>query len=131
MISKAIIKKVSIAPRKARLVVNLIRGKEIKVAKAILMFTPKAASNIILKLLNSAEANLLQNVNLNSNDFYISEVYVNEGLRLKRLFPRAKGSGDMIKKRTSHIVLKLSVTKEIKKEIETKKKEVNVYGTKI
>ncbi|CAP18533.1 50S ribosomal protein L22 [Candidatus Phytoplasma mali] len=131
MISKAIIKKVSIAPRKARLVVDLIRGKEIKVAKAILMFTPKSASSIVLKLLNSAEANLAQNINLKSNDFYISEVYVNEGIRLKRLFPRAKGSGDMIKKRTSHIVLKLSMAKEIKEEIKAKKKEVNIHGTKI
>ncbi|MFP7699385.1 MAG: 50S ribosomal protein L22 [Candidatus Phytoplasma pyri] len=131
MISKAIVKKVSITPRKARLVVDLIRGKEIQVAKAILMFTPKSASNIILKLLNSAEANLVKNINLSSDGFYISEVYVNEGLRLKRLFPRAKGSGDMIKKRTSQIVLKLSVQEKIKDNIKAKKKEINVHGTKI
>nr|AGU02237.1 ribosomal protein L22 [Candidatus Phytoplasma rhamni]AGU02239.1 ribosomal protein L22 [Candidatus Phytoplasma rhamni]AGU02241.1 ribosomal protein L22 [Candidatus Phytoplasma rhamni]AGU02243.1 ribosomal protein L22 [Candidatus Phytoplasma rhamni]AGU02245.1 ribosomal protein L22 [Candidatus Phytoplasma rhamni] len=110
MISKAIVKKALIAPRKARLVVDLIRGQEIKKAKAILMFTPKAASNIVLKLLNSAEANF--DVNINNNDFYVSEVYVNEGTFFKRLLPRAKGSSNTIKKRTSHITLVLSSYKE-------------------
>nr|Q50266.1 RecName: Full=Large ribosomal subunit protein uL22; AltName: Full=50S ribosomal protein L22 [Aster yellows phytoplasma]pir/A41839/ ribosomal protein L22 - Oenothera mycoplasma-like organism [Oenothera phytoplasma]AAA25329.1 rpl22 [Phytoplasma sp.] len=102
---KAIARKVSIAPRKARLVVDLIRGKNIAQAQAILTFTPKVAAPVILKLLNSAVSNAVNNLKLNREQLYVKEVFVNEGLRLKRMFPRAKGSGDMIKKRTSHITL--------------------------
>nr|UFQ04587.1 ribosomal protein L22 ['Tamarix chinensis' witches'-broom phytoplasma] len=116
MISRAILKKASIAPRKARLVIDLIRGQRILEAKAILTFTPKAASPIILKLLNSAEANITKNMNLNSDDFYISEAYVNESARLKLLSPRAKGSRDIIQKRTSHITLILSSNTEDNKD---------------
>nr|UYO78156.1 ribosomal protein L22 ['Annona reticulata' witches'-broom phytoplasma]UYO78159.1 ribosomal protein L22 ['Annona reticulata' witches'-broom phytoplasma]UYO78165.1 ribosomal protein L22 ['Annona reticulata' witches'-broom phytoplasma]UYO78168.1 ribosomal protein L22 ['Annona reticulata' witches'-broom phytoplasma] len=104
-IAKAIARKVSIAPRKARLVVDLIRGKNIAQAQAILTFTPKVAAPVILKLLNSAVSNAVNNLKLNREQLYVKEVFVNEGLRLKRMFPRAKGSGDMIKKRTSHITL--------------------------
>ncbi|GLH60737.1 50S ribosomal protein L22 [Paulownia witches'-broom phytoplasma] len=103
--AKAITRKVSIAPRKARLVVDLIRGKNIAQAQAILTFTPKVAAPVILKLLNSAVSNAVNNLKLNREQLYVKEVFVNEGLRLKRMFPRAKGSGDMIKKRTSHITL--------------------------
>nr|UYO78162.1 ribosomal protein L22 ['Annona reticulata' witches'-broom phytoplasma] len=104
-IAKAIARKVSIAPRKARLVVDLIRGKNIAQAQAILTFTPKVAAPVILKLLNSAVSNAVNNLKLNREQLYVKEVFVNEGLRLIRMFPRAKGSGDMIKKRTSHITL--------------------------
>nr|AAO74991.1 ribosomal protein L22 [Aster yellows phytoplasma] len=103
--AKATARKVSIAPRKARLVVDLIRGKNIAQAQAILTFTPKVAAPVILKLLNSAVSNAVNNLKLNREQLYVKEVFVNEGLRLKRMFPRAKGSGDMIKKRTSHITL--------------------------
>nr|AXQ05029.1 ribosomal protein L22 ['Vaccinium corymbosum' phytoplasma] len=103
--AKAIVRKVSIAPRKARLVVDLIRGKNIAQAQAILTFTPKVAAPVILKLLNSAVSNAVNNLKLNREQLYVKEVFVNEGLRLKRMFPRAKGSSDMIKKRTSHITL--------------------------
>nr|CEJ09721.1 ribosomal protein L22 ['Catharanthus roseus' phytoplasma]CEJ09723.1 ribosomal protein L22 ['Catharanthus roseus' phytoplasma] len=103
--AKAIARKVSIAPQKARLVVDLIRGKNIAQAQAILTFTPKVAAPVILKLLNSAVSNAVNNLKLNREQLYVKEVFVNEGLRLKRMFPRAKGSGDMIKKRTSHITL--------------------------
>nr|WEH02748.1 50S ribosomal protein L22 ['Capsicum annuum' aster yellows phytoplasma]CAX63062.1 rpl22 protein [Egyptian periwinkle phytoplasma] len=103
--AKAIARKVPIAPRKARLVVDLIRGKNIAQAQAILTFTPKVAAPVILKLLNSAVSNAVNNLKLNREQLYVKEVFVNEGLRLKRMFPRAKGSGDMIKKRTSHITL--------------------------
>nr|AEV43303.1 ribosomal protein L22 [Leafhopper-borne phytoplasma] len=97
--AKAIARKVSIAPRKARLVVDLIRGKYIAQAQAILTFTPKVAAPVILKLLNSAVSNAVNNLKLNREQLYVKEVFVNEGLRLKRMFPRAKGSGDMIKKK--------------------------------
>ena len=103
MIAKA--NTIRIAPRKARLVVDLIRGKEIKEARAILMFTPKAASPVILKVLNSAVANAENNNNKKLEDLFVNEVYVNEGARLKRLLPRAKGKGDIIKKRTCHITV--------------------------
>ncbi|MFA6800723.1 MAG: 50S ribosomal protein L22 [Acholeplasmataceae bacterium] len=105
MEAQAIAKTVRIAPRKARLVADLVRGKNIKEAQAILMFTPRAASPIILKVLNSATANAENNLNLNVDDLFVKEIYVNEGVRLKRLLPRAKGQGDIIKKRTSHITV--------------------------
>nr|AFD20364.1 ribosomal protein L22 [Banana wilt phytoplasma]BBA46834.1 ribosomal protein L22 [Candidatus Phytoplasma noviguineense]BBA46843.1 ribosomal protein L22 ['Musa sp.' banana wilt phytoplasma]BBA46837.1 ribosomal protein L22 [Candidatus Phytoplasma noviguineense]BBA46840.1 ribosomal protein L22 [Candidatus Phytoplasma noviguineense] len=102
---KSIAKQMPIAPRKARLVVDLIRGKQIKEAQAILMFTPKASSPIILKLLNSAVANAVHNFHLNADELYVKEIFVNEGIRLTRLFPRAKGKTNKIKKRTSHITV--------------------------
>jgi large subunit ribosomal protein L22 len=105
METKAIAKTVRIAPRKARLVIDLIRGKNVKEAQAILMFTPRGASPIILKVLNSAIANAEHNNNANVENLYVKEAFVNEGVRLKRLLPRAKGQGDIIKKRTSHITV--------------------------
>lgn len=105
MEAKAIAKTVRIAPRKARLVIDLIRGKNIKEAQAILMFTPRAASPIILKVLNSAVANATNNLNLNVDNLYVKEAFVNEGVRMKRMMPRAKGSGDIIQKKTSHIAV--------------------------
>nr|O66094.1 RecName: Full=Large ribosomal subunit protein uL22; AltName: Full=50S ribosomal protein L22 [Phytoplasma sp. STRAWB1]AAC13663.1 ribosomal protein L22 [Phytoplasma sp. STRAWB1] len=115
--AKAIASKVSIAPRKVRLVIDLIRGKNIAQAQAILTFTSKVAAPVILKLLNSAVANATNNLKLNHEQLYVKEVFVNEGLRLKRIFPRAKGSGDMIKKRTSHITLVVALkNKQILKE---------------
>ncbi|NLK12281.1 MAG: 50S ribosomal protein L22 [Candidatus Phytoplasma sp.] len=105
MEAKAIAKTVRIAPRKARLVIDLIRGKDIKEAQAILMFTPRAASPIILKVLNSAVANATHNNDLDLSKLYVKEAYVGEGVRLKRMLPRAKGQGDIIQKRTSHITV--------------------------
>nr|ABO26488.1 ribosomal protein L22 [American potato purple top wilt phytoplasma] len=108
----AIARKVSIAPRKVRLVIDLIRGKKIDQAQAILTFTPKASAIVVLKLLNSAVANALNNLKLQREKLFVKEVFVNEGLRLKRMFPRAKGSMDMIRKRTSHITLVVETLKE-------------------
>jgi large subunit ribosomal protein L22 len=105
MEAKAIVKTVRVSPRKARLVADLVRGKDVKEALAILMFTPRAASPIISKVLNSAIANAENNLNLNVDDLFVKEIYVNEGVRLKRLLPRAKGQGDIIQKRTSHIAV--------------------------
>lgn len=105
METKAIAKTVRIAPRKVRLVIDLIRGRNVKEAQAILMFTPRGASPIILKVLNSAIANAENNDNANVDNLYVKECFVTEGVRLKRLLPRAKGQGDIIKKRTSHITV--------------------------
>ena len=102
---KAHAKTVRVTPRKARLVIDLIRGKNIKEAQAILMFTPRSASPIILKVLNSAIANAENNNNATVEKLYVKEAYFNEGVRLKRLLPRAKGRGDIIQKRTSHITV--------------------------
>nr|AFJ39358.1 ribosomal protein L22 ['Solanum tuberosum' phytoplasma] len=106
---KVFAKKIRIAPRKIRLVIDLIRGKDVKQSKAILMYNTKSSSKIVLKLLNSAIANIKNNLNFdNIDDLYIKEIFVNEGIRLKRIFPRAKGSSNIIKKRTSEITLLVS-----------------------
>ncbi|MBP3059414.1 50S ribosomal protein L22 [Texas Phoenix palm phytoplasma] len=102
---KAVAKQISIAPRKARLVVDLIRGKEIKEAQAILMFTPNASSFVVLKLLKSAVSNAINNFSMKMENLYIKEIFVNEGIRLTRLMARAKGKSDKIKKRTSIITI--------------------------
>lgn len=96
---------VRIAPRKAQLVVDLIRGKSVGEAIAILRHTPKAASPIVEKLLNSAIANAEHNYQMNVERLYISQAYVNQGPTLKRYRPRAQGRAFPIKKRTSHITL--------------------------
>lgn len=108
MQAKAVAKHVRIAPRKARLVVDLIRGKEVGEAIAILRHTPKSASPILEKLLNSAIANAEHNYSLDPNSLKISEVYVDQGPTIKRFRPRAMGRASRINKRTSHITLVVS-----------------------
>ena len=73
----------------------------------ILMYTPKAASEPVLKLLNSAVANAVNNMNLSEDNLYVAEVYANQGPTLKRFRPRAKGGASRIRKRTSHITIVL------------------------
>ncbi|VEU80095.1 50S ribosomal protein L22 [Haploplasma axanthum] len=102
---KAIHRTARIAPRKARLVIDLIRGKNVKEAQAILMFTPRAASPIISKVLKSAVANAEHNNKLNVENLFVKEAYVSEGVTMKRMLPRAQGKGDIIQKRTSHITV--------------------------
>ncbi len=111
MEARAIARTQRIAPRKARLVIDLIRGKQIKEARAILMFTTKAASPIILKALNSAVANATNNNGAKEETLYVKTCYVSEGMTMKRMQPRSKGSGAPIMKRTSHITVILD-TKE-------------------
>lgn len=105
MEARAIAKSVRVAPRKARLVIDLVRGLDVKEAQAVLLFTQKKASPIILKVLNSAVANAEFNHNMDPSNLFIKEAYVTEGMTLKRLLPRAKGRGDIISKRTSHITV--------------------------
>ncbi len=105
MEARATAKTVRISPRKARLVIDLIRGVNVKEAQAILMFTPRAASPVILKVLNSAIANAENNYSMDVDKLFVKECYVNEGVRMKRMLPRAKGSADVIQKRTSHITV--------------------------
>jgi len=105
MEAKAIAKVVRITPRKARLVVDLIRGKKVGEAYAILKNTDKKASEIIEKVLMSAVANADHNLNLDVDTLFVKEAFVNEGATLKRFSPRAKGSATRINKRTSHITV--------------------------
>jgi large subunit ribosomal protein L22 len=105
MDAKAHLKYARISPRKVKIVCDLIRGKDTKTAKGILMQTPKAASELMLKLLQSAVSNAENNHNLDPDNLFVSETYANPGPILKRMMPRAKGSGNRINKRTSHITI--------------------------
>lgn len=105
MEAKAIAKTVRIAPRKVRLVVDLIRGKNVGEAISILNFTPKAGSDVVLKVLNSAIANADHNYEMKVENLYVKEAVVNEGPTLKRFMARAKGSASSIMKRTSHVTI--------------------------
>jgi len=110
--AQATAKTVRIAARKVRLVIDLIRGKSVAEALAILQFTPRGASPVVAKVLNSAIANAENNFDLDRQDLVVSEAYVNEGATLKRFRPRAKGSASPINKRTSHITVVVSEKKE-------------------
>lgn len=108
MQAKAAANFVRIAPRKAQLVVDLIRGKAVGDAIAILRHTPKSASLVVEKLVNSAIANAEHNFSLDPNKLVISEIYVNQGPTLKRFRARAMGRASRINKRTSHITVVVS-----------------------
>lgn len=105
MQAKAEMRYVRISPRKVGIVCDLIRGKDIPTAQAILANTPKAASEYILKTLNSAVANAENNHELDPEKLYVSETYANAGPILKRGMPRAQGRMYRINKRTSHITV--------------------------
>ena len=105
MESKAVAKYVRIAPRKVRVVMNLIRGKNIAEAFAILKFTPKAGSEVLTKVLKSAVANAENNFDMDSDRLYIKTAFVDEGPTLKRIHPRSRGQAFKILKRTSHITV--------------------------
>jgi large subunit ribosomal protein L22 len=129
------LKYLRIAPRKVRLVANMIRGKKAEKAQSILNFTVKGASRPMLKLLNSALANAKSIHQLESTDLYISKIEVNEGPKLKRWRARARGQAAEIQKKTSHIEITLEAvkgrkvvkkTKAVEKsEIKTEEKKEN------
>ncbi|MFC7394850.1 50S ribosomal protein L22 [Scopulibacillus cellulosilyticus] len=112
MQAKAVAKQIRVAPRKARLVIDLIRGKEVGEAIAILRNTPKAASPIIEKVLKSAIANAEHNYEMEPESLVVEKAYVDEGATLKRFRPRAQGRAGRINKRTSHITIIVSEKKE-------------------
>jgi large subunit ribosomal protein L22 len=101
--AKASVSNVGVTPRKARLVIDLVRGKTIAEAQAILKNVNKAASPIVLKLINSAAANAVNNHGMNQDKLFVKEIYANEGLKMKRFMPRAKGRASGLVKKTSHI----------------------------
>ena len=104
---KATAKYIRVTPRKMKIVIDLIKDKSIDEAYAILMYTPKAASPILTKVLKSAEANAVNNNGLNREDLYVAEAYANPGPIIKRFMPRARGSANRINKRTSHVTIVL------------------------
>lgn len=105
MEAKAVAKFVRIAPRKARQVIDQIRGKRVNDAQTILRFIPRFTAQIIGKVLNSAVANAENNNKLNREHLIVSEAYVDQGPTMKRFMPRAQGRASMIHKRTSHITI--------------------------
>ena len=105
--ARATLKFARISPRKVKIVADLIRGKDVTEALAIVKFTPKASSEIIEKLLNSAIANAENNHQMKQQDLYVAEIFANQGPTLKRIRPAAKGSAVRIRKRTSHITIVL------------------------
>ncbi len=103
MEARAQMKFVRIAPRKVKVVCDLIRGKDAKTAAAILQQTPKAASEVMSKLLKSAVSNAENNHEMDPETLYVAETYADPGPIIKRYQPRAHGRAGRINKRTSHI----------------------------
>jgi len=108
---RAIARYVRISFRKVKIVIDLIRGKKVDDALAILMYTPKSAAPVVEKLLNSAIANAENNLEMNRDSLYVAEVYANQGPTLKRYWARSHGRADQILKRTSHITIVLDQAK--------------------
>ena len=105
---KATAKTLRIPARKARLVLDLVRGKNLEEARAILKYTSNFAADATLKVLNSAVANAVNNNGLDEEKLFVKACYADEGVTLKRFMPRAKGSASAIHKRTSHITVVVS-----------------------
>ena len=103
--AKAIAKDVRVTPRKARLVLDLIRGKQVNEALGILSNFNKAASPIIAKVVKSAASNAINNFSMEEEKLYIAECYAGDGIKMKRYLPRAKGSASGLVKRASHITV--------------------------
>lgn len=104
---RATVKNVRIPSSKVKIVIDLIRGKNVDDARAVLNFTPRAASPVVLKLLESAIANAVNNNELDRQSLYISEIYANEGPVLKRYVARSRGSASPWLRRISHVTVVL------------------------
>jgi large subunit ribosomal protein L22 len=105
MEAKAIARHIRIAPRKIRIVIDLIRGKNVGEAFAILKHTPKVGSEVDEKVLKSAAANAELNYDMNADNLYVAAAYVDQGPTLKRIHPRSRGQAFKILKRTSHVTV--------------------------
>ena len=105
MQAQAIARFQRVAPRKARLVADLIRGKSVPEARQILQFSDRAAAEVVLKVLNSAVANADYVNQTQAEDLFVTKIFVDEGPTLKRIRPRAQGRAYRIRKRTSHITV--------------------------
>jgi len=109
MVVTAKLRYLRIAPRKVRLVADLLRGKSVEEAQNILNFTQKRVALPILKLLKQGISNAKNNFQMEEKNLYISKILVDEGPKLKRVFPRARGHADEIQKKTSHITIILDI----------------------
>ena len=105
MEAKAIARYVRVSPRKARIVVDQVRGKDVIAAQEILAFNERAISEVVAKVVNSAAANAQDRFGLRPESLVIKAAYVDEGPTMKRFRPRAKGAASKIRKRTSHITV--------------------------
>ncbi|MDA8235093.1 MAG: 50S ribosomal protein L22 [Clostridia bacterium] len=112
MEAKAVAKYIRISPRKVRHVVDLVRGKKVSDALAILKFTPKVAAEAVEKVVKSAVANAEHNYEMDVDSLYVAQIFVDQGPTMKRFKPRAMGRADQIRKRTSHITVVVSEKKE-------------------
>jgi large subunit ribosomal protein L22 len=110
LVVRASAKYVRSAPRKARLVMQHIRGQEVEQARATLSHTPRAAAGEILKLLDSAVANAENNFELDADELRVARAYVDEGPTIKRYRARALGRATRIDKRTSHMTIELTTS---------------------
>lgn len=108
---RAVLKYARISSRKVKIVLDLIKNKSIDEAYGILKHTPKAASEILLKLIKSAEANASNNNGLDRESLFVAEAFADQGPTLKRIMPRAQGRAARIHKRTSHITVVLKERK--------------------
>jgi len=119
---KAYARHIHMSPQKIRLVVDLIRGRQVSVARSQLQFMNKAAAGPVLKLLNSAVANASHNFRLNPATLYIKSVTADDGTTIHRWKPRAHGRANPIRKRTTHISIVLGEKVEKQKKQEKTKK---------
>jgi len=109
---KAVSKYIRLSPKKVRQVVNLIRGKSVDEALAILRYTPKRASEAVTKVVKSATANAENNLQMNKDELFVTACYVDQGPTYKRYKPRAMGRADIMRRRTSHITVVVGDKKE-------------------
>ena len=105
MEARAIAKHVRIAPRKIRIVADLVRGKNVSEAMSILKFTPKGGSKVVEKVIRSAAANAEHNNDMNVDALYISEIFVDQDSTMKRIHPRSRGQAFKILKKSSHVTV--------------------------
>ena len=108
---RAVARYIRISSRKVKIVIDLIRGKKVDEALAILMYTPKSAAPVVEKLLRSAIANAENNLGMDHESLYVAEVFANQGPTLKRYWARSHSRADTILKRTSHITVVLDEAK--------------------
>ena len=106
--ARAEVKYARISPRKVSIICDMIRGKDVEIAKALMENTPKAGCEYMLKLLNSAKANAENNFEMDPEKLFVCETYAGAGPILKRGMPRAQGRMYRINKRTSHIVISVA-----------------------
>jgi len=107
MEAKALARQIRISPQKARLIADLVRGKDVAEAINTLRFMPKKGARVMRKVIESALANASQNESIDVDTLYVKKVFIDGGPMLKRIMPRAQGRANRILKRTSHITVVL------------------------